>query len=263
MGEIITEQKGGSACADARAASVSRTGQRRAAAAESVPVADVESKSLSENWEGSHCNRRFRVVRVFRGQNLLQFHFWSSPVTFCHVWSSFPRFCHPTGTPKQHSFRIYKPALSEGACSFPPFAPICGHEFCILNNRRPSGLKMKSGKEKVKKRSRSNALSSTYKSRVPSAGKVFAVLVCSNRFDSPLVIHHSLILNGGLSGSDFQVSSFQFQVFERWSSVPSSAPWPCPYHICVNLCSSVAKIEKQLCASSSANWISGYGVATR
>jgi hypothetical protein len=26
--------------------------------------------------------------RVFRGQNLLQFHFWSSQVTFGHVWSS-------------------------------------------------------------------------------------------------------------------------------------------------------------------------------
>jgi hypothetical protein len=126
MSEIITEQKGGSACADARPANVSRTGQRRAAAAESVPVADVESKSLSENWEGSHCNRRFRVVRVFRGRNLLQFHFWSSPVTFGHIWS-----CLVTVGKGRH--RASAPLRLKSVV-------ICVHLW----------LKTKSGKEKVK-----------------------------------------------------------------------------------------------------------------
>ena len=45
--------------------------------------------------------------RVFRGQNLLQFYFWSSQVTFGHVWSSFPRFCHPTGPAKHHSLQTF------------------------------------------------------------------------------------------------------------------------------------------------------------
>jgi hypothetical protein len=81
--------------------------------ARSAPRLRVSAvKSLSENWKGSHCARRFRVVRIFRGQNPLHFYFWSSQVTFGHIWSSFPGFCQPTGTPKQQALRIFRQALT-------------------------------------------------------------------------------------------------------------------------------------------------------
>jgi hypothetical protein len=88
MGENYQDQNRGAAHRDTRPTSAGRTGERRFAAAESVPVADAESKSLSESLEGSHSDRYFRMVRLLRGQNLRFFQFWSSPVTSGHLWSS-------------------------------------------------------------------------------------------------------------------------------------------------------------------------------